>query len=153
SPLVLGGTGGGVRVAGVARATQPVLAAELRRADAQVAADGARLAFREALAGLIGDGNGEGSLSDGIARLSAALVEASNRPDSTTRLTAAVSAAAALAGQLNAASGAVQQARMEADARIGEAVGWLNAALGQVHDLNAEITRLTGTGRDAAGLL
>jgi flagellar hook-associated protein 1 FlgK len=140
-------------VTGVRRLVDSFVLGDLRLADAAVAGQEARLTFMTRLDPMIGAGGGEAGLSSRIARLQAALTEASNRPDSNARLGAVLSEAAGLAGHLNAASDQIQSTRMEADKEIGQVVTKLNADLGLVRDLNVQIRALAGSGRDTGGLV
>lgn len=153
SGQVLAGTGAGVQINGIQRRVDQGVLGDLRLADAGLAAGDQRLAFQNRIGGLIGMPGEAGSLSDRIAVLQAALVEASNRPDSAARLAAVTSAAGEVAGRLKATSDGIQAARMEADDTIAEVVTRLNTDLAQVRDLNVAIRGLNATGRDCAGLM
>lgn len=152
SSMVLGGAGSGVRAVGVNRQGDVALLNDLRAATASVAADRTRLALAESLGPLLGDGVGPGGLSDRITALLGTLVEAASRPDSRTRLEAAVEATRALVRGLNEASQAIDLARTRADDEIEAGVAWLNRALAQVRDLNAGIVTLEATHQDASAL-
>lgn len=153
SSLILGNAGHGVRITGIERVENPQILGDLRLADASSAGIDARLQFRTSFQRLIGEEGASGSLSALTAQLSAALVEAANRPDSQPRLNAVASAAADVVQLLNRAADEVQAARMQADQAIGSAVTWLNTALEQVQALNVQIIRVTTSGGDASGLL
>ncbi|MCR8724347.1 flagellar hook-associated protein FlgK [Frigidibacter sp. ROC022] len=153
SGQVLAGAGSGVQVSGVRRVVDQGVLADLRLADSAVAADDTRLAFQNRIGGLIGMPGESGSLSDRIAVMQATLVEASNRPDSSARLTAVAAAAEEVAERLKATSDDIQAARMEADHDIAAAVTRLNADLAHVRDLNVAIRGLSTSGRDYAGLV
>src|SRR5690606_19528421 len=86
----LGGVGAGVRVVGVDRQVDAFVLADLRLADSAYAAQEERLDFMARFDPMIGATGDAGSLSSRIARLEAALTEASNRPDSEARLSAVV---------------------------------------------------------------
>lgn len=153
STKTLGGDGGGVQVDGVMRRLDKAVLADLRLADATVSAGATRLDFRDRFAGMIGQPGEDGSISDRIARLESALVEASNRPDSTTRLNAVVSAAGDIAGRLNQATDLIQTARLDADKQIATTVTAINQDLNRVHELNGEIRRITTLGGDSSSLM
>lgn len=148
----LGSHGTGVRVAGVQRMVDQGIVSDLRLADAAVAAGDERMNFQSRIGGMLGTPGEAGSLSGRIAALQAALVEASNRPDSTARLGAAVAAAGEIAARLNTVSDTIQAARIETDDEIGRVVAKLNDDLGKVRDLNVEICKLDGAGRDFSTL-
>lgn len=150
---LLGGAGNGVRILGVARWSDAVVLGDLRLADGAFAGQDTRLQFRLGFEATLGAAEPGGGLSGRIAALEAALAEAANRPDSEARLGGVLAAAQDLAGHLNDTADAVQAARMQADAGIGEAVARLNADLAAVRDLNAQIRALGTMGRDASGLI
>lgn len=147
------GSGATVRVSDVRRDVDRALLADRRGADAGAGATGRIADFRLAMEQAIGGVTDSGSLTDRIARLEAALISASGQPDSATFLASAVTAARNLTSQILSAAGAVQAARMSADARIAEGVDALNAGLQDVADLNERIRTLTTSGCDATGLM
>lgn len=153
SPQSLGGAGAGVRVDSITRSVNTVLLSDRRLADAEAAAAEVRTAFLGRVETLIGDPEQAGSLAARIAALEASLIQASSRPDSQARLQAVIDAATALTDHLGALSDSVQQARMDADAGIANAVSSLNTTLGQIDRLNAEILAQRAAGRDATALM
>jgi flagellar hook-associated protein 1 FlgK len=149
----LGGYGAGVRVLGVHRHMSAGILGDLRLADAAVAGSDERRGFYATLDELVGASGGQNALSDGVARLQAALVEAAAHPESAPRLAAVLDAATTVAGQLTSASDRIQQARLDADRDIAAAVTQLNGDLQQVVDLNVQIRGILASGRDAGGLV
>ena len=149
SSRVLGGQGAGVRIDGVKRVLDQGLVSDLRLADAGIAGDRTRADFNAALQRALGT-SGQGSLSDRLASLQAALAEAAARPDSEARAQAAVTAAGDVAGLLNDASDMVQSARMQADDRIAETLNTLNDNLVRLRDLNVMIRKLDTSGHDTS---
>ena len=149
----LGGVGAGVKITGIQRVVDQGVLADLRLADADVASNDTRLAFRSSVGRLIGTAADGGALSDKVAAFRSALVEASNLPDNTGRLSAVLGTARDLVGQLNAASDGIQQSRMEADDAISQTVTRLNDNLVKVRDLNVAIRKLGSSGRDASALV
>lgn len=153
SNRTLGHDGAGVKIEGVLRVVDPQIIADRRVAEANLAySDGlaSGIAHIEAVIGEPGTG---GSLSDRLSDFEAALIEASARPDSTARLDALASSGRAIASQVRSISSEIQAVRMDADASIAAQVEQLNAALGQVQELNHQIYALGNAGRDASGLL
>ncbi|MCB2109625.1 MAG: flagellar hook-associated protein FlgK [Defluviimonas sp.] len=153
SPLSLGGSGAGVRVGGVTRAVDMTVLSDLRLANAEAGGSGMRADFFSQIEALLGAPGEAGSLTERVSAFQTKLTEAASRPDSAARLQSVVDAGNALTATLRTLSGAVQQARMDADAGIAGQVSSLNDALGRVADLNAEITAQRATGHDAAALM
>lgn len=150
---VLDGQGGGVRVAGIARHSDPGLLEDRRAADAQLAAADIAAAFEATARRTIGLPGEEGSLADRLARFDSALIAAASRPDSAARLEEVSARARALADGLNGAAAMVQQERMRADRAIADAVSKLNESLVRLGDLNGEIARLSSARRDVSALV
>ncbi|QYK41558.1 MAG: flagellar hook-associated protein FlgK [Paracoccaceae bacterium] len=149
----VGSTGQGAQVVGVRRAVDPVVIADRRVAQAGAGDRGLRAGALARIESALGSPEADGSLTDRIAMLEAALVEAASRPDSDARLGAVADAGRALAAKLRDATGEVQAVRMAADAAIAQDVGRINDALDQVARLNAQIQGLGGTGRDPSALI
>lgn len=149
----LGGVGGGVRVAGIVRVTDPILIADRRNADA--AFGGSKMqsdALRriETIIGAVGSDDG---LAARLARAEQALIDAAADPASPQRLATAVARFGDVATTFNRASADIQSQRQIADKAISDGVTELNQALRQVEALNADITRAVLRGIDAAGLM
>ncbi|MCP3970160.1 MAG: flagellar hook-associated protein FlgK [Rhodobacteraceae bacterium] len=153
SQQVLAGHGAGVKVAGVQRLIDPVLLANRRLAEADLAMVTTQFEFLEAVEQRIGMPDDPTSLSGRTARFGAALIEASSRPDSEARLQAVLEAAKSVTGHLNTVSDHVQQSRMGADQAIAKSVEFLNTSLQQVAKLNAQILQVTGVGRSSSALI
>ena len=85
-----------------------------------------------------------------IGALSTALQAYAAQPDNGDLATAAVSAARALAGNLNGASATVQQVRGQADGDIAAAVSSVNGLLSQFTSVNNAIITGTATGADTS---
>ncbi len=147
------GSGDGVQIDGIRRVVDGVLLQDRREAEA--AQSGAKIlaSFFSDAADLFGRPGDLGSISSRIDTFDAALTEAASRPDSDTRLAAAVSAADALAASLNDVSDGVQDLREKADAAIAQVVTALNSDLQRVADLNDSILRARGSGQDYPALL
>lgn len=149
----LGGTGGGVRIDGIARAVDPAVLGERRLADAAGARDEGLAAFFARIEAAVGTPGEPGALSTRLAEFESALVAASSRPDTAPRLEAAVEAARSLAATFGTITGAIQEQRMAADAAIATEVGRLNAALVRIDELNHDIRVERASGRDPSSLL
>ncbi|MCC5970370.1 MAG: flagellar hook-associated protein FlgK [Pararhodobacter sp.] len=153
SSAVIGGVGGGVRIVGVDRQTDPILAGLMRQASGATAGTGAQFEFWsriEQAIGLPGDPHG---LTGKVATLENALISAAARPDLDHRLAAVGDAASDLTRQLNQLEHQVQTLRQNADASIGHDVEALNIGLERVAKLNSDIVKLQAQGQHPLGLM
>ena len=148
----LGGSGAGVKVAGIERVVDAGVVRDRRLADAGLALTDGRASYHEALGDILGKVDDPSSLIGRQSTLESTLIEAASRPDSTARLSAALAAAQDLAAGLNGASDRIQGLRLDADASIAHQVETLNASLKQVQTFNAAISRMNGEGRDVSAL-
>jgi flagellar hook-associated protein 1 len=153
SAQTLGGYGGGVRIDGISRAVNATLVAESRLAQSGSADARTRLDFLSQMGDIIGLPGEEGALSTILGEFTNALQAAATRPDDELRLAGVVDAAERLAGRLNAASGAVQDARAAADRAIESEVATINTKLEQVAYLNRRIAIIESEGNDPSSLL
>ncbi|PYF11937.1 flagellar hook-associated protein 1 FlgK [Rhodobacter viridis] len=153
SSQTLGGTGGGVRIVGVNRIVNQVVAQDLMLADAASANTTAKTDFYSRLESQIGDPETAGSLSATMSDFENALLTAGSMPDSTARLAATVRSASAVANKLNSISDDLQAARLTADKSITKQVRTLNETLSQLEEMNRTITTQISIGNDAAGLM
>ena len=149
----LGGTGGGVRILGVNRIVNQVVAQDLLLADAAAANTTAKADFYSRLETQIGDPETAGSLSATMSDFESALLTAASMPDSTARLTAAIKAASTVVDKLNGISDDLQATRLKADQSIAKQVRTLNETLTQLEEMNRTITTQISIGNDAAGLM
>lgn len=145
--LSLGQAGAGVRVAGIARQTDPILQGLIRDAGAARAQADAAPRFWAAVEASLGAPDQGASLPGALAALSGALVGAADRPDLDSRLAAVVTAAQGLTARLGAVQTAVQDQRQRADAAIAQDVGALQSGLDRLHALNRDIVSARATGR------
>ncbi|VDC21872.1 flagellar hook-associated protein FlgK [Pseudogemmobacter humi] len=153
SALSLGGQGQGVRVVGITRHSDLYLINDRRSAQAAAGDSAVRAGFLSRLENILGDTEAAGSLVSRVHALDQALLEAASRPESEARLSAAVTAARALAEGLNFASDAIQAERLRADQNIASAVERLNTGLKQVQELNSVIASYSFSGRETAALM
>ncbi len=149
----LGGTGQGVAVTGVLRATDQVLLSDRRVAQAGTGDRQTRARFLANLETAIGAPGSEGSLTGRVAALETALIEATSRPESEGRLANVADTARALAKQIAGTARSVQAARAEADHQIGAAVDQVNAAMARVAEMNIDIRSHLSSGRDPSALM
>ncbi|MBY6201827.1 flagellar hook-associated protein FlgK [Maritalea mobilis] len=150
---VTGNAGSGAQIGGILRTEDMVLLGQRRLADAELSALGTEAGFMTRLETLIGTPDQSGSLSARLADFEATLTAAANSPHSQAHLSAAVEAAAALAGQINTISDGIQAERLQADTAIARAVDTINGALGQIADLNTRIRAAQDGGGEAASLI
>lgn len=149
----LGGQGSGVRAASITRTVDEFLLKERRQQTTALGAAEVRDRFFQRMQDLFGAPGSGGSLTASLTDLATRIEAASIDPGNPTRQLDLVAAAKAFAGDLNAMSKAIQQARGQADADIAAAVGEVNAQLETIADLNVRIAREQALGREAGDLL
>ena len=149
----LGGNCGGVKIDGVTRSLNQSILSDRRLADADVGNAGSRASFLTMIEKSIGQPGTPGALTDQIAALDAAFVQAASRPDSQARLQNVLSTASDLASKLNTLTKTVQLARMDADSSIAKQVDDINTALMQIDGLNGAILTQRSSGHDASALM
>lgn len=152
SAAQVGGKGGGVRIEGITRFSDPGLLADRRLADAALTADQRSAKALVRLEASFGGVDGATGLAARYAAFEQALISASSDPASPTRLTAAVSRLSDVAMTLQAQTHSTQALRQEADAAIMNDIGRLNRGLQQVADINKDIMRIKAAGTDPSGL-
>lgn len=151
--VIRGATGSGARVISVTRAVDTALVTDRRLAQASAAGEETQAAWLLGLEEAIGSSDSAASLTGRIAALEAAITTAASLPQSQSRLETVLDAASKLAGQINAISDTVQEARGTADAAIASDVARLNDALAGVKDLNDLIYARSAAGQDVNDLL
>ncbi|MEZ5750397.1 MAG: flagellar hook-associated protein FlgK [Paracoccaceae bacterium] len=142
--------GSGVRVAAVTRQVDTALLGLNREAGARAEAADTAHAFWQTIEGSIGL-PGEG-LSAALSGFEAALFAASERPDLTARLEAAVQSAETLVERFGDVENALQQQRMDAESTIATDIETLNAGLLRLDSINTEVIRLRAGGQSTLGL-
>lgn len=143
---------GGVGIDGVMRSVNPALVADKRLAEASFTNASERTEFMNRLEGLLGTPDEPNSLSARLSELEKTMVTAASRPDAPERLQGVVNSAKDLTKLVNQASEGVQQARSDADRKIGIQVDRLNSALQGVDQLNVQITKTLVLGGDPSAL-
>ena len=128
----MGGAGQGVAVVGVYRHTDQALLGDRRQADSVAGNRGVMSEFLSRLERILGTPGEEQSLDGRIAAFDTALIEASSRPESESRLSRLADTARALTAHLADVSSDIQSARTTADDRIERDVSKLNTALVRV---------------------
>lgn len=149
----IGATGVGVQIVGIARHVDPVLLANRRATDAELAQVSVTSDFLQTMESAIGLPDDPSSLSGRMTDFNTALIQAASRPDSEARLQAVVDTANSVTNQLNSVSDTIQSQRMQADQGIGHAVEFINSSLQQIADLNAHITRVDSSAKDSNSLI
>ena len=152
SSRIVGGQGAGVKVDGIVRVVDQVLLRDRRMADSDLSYQSTRSGFLQAASDMIGVPDDPASLSGQLRAFEAALLEAGSRPDSDTRRSEIVRTCNNLTNKINQASRAVQAERLVADAAIASQVEQLNENLVQLQDINVQIIRFKGAGKDATAL-
>ncbi len=153
SSRIVGSTGGGVKVDGVARHVDKALLQDLRLSTAGQGYQQARSGFLSAVEKSYGTPDAAASLSSRIAGFERSLIEAASRPDSEARLASVVEMANGVIRSFADTSKTIQDQRQRADTRIAFEVGQLNDALVSVASLNGSIREAIAAGRDTASLL
>jgi flagellar hook-associated protein 1 FlgK len=150
---VVGSTGQGVQVTGVARRSDPALISDRRLAQSGSGERETRAAFFKRLEAVLGTADTAVSVNSRISDFDTALIEATSRPESEARLAKVMETAKALTQHLSAAGTEIQQARSDADDQIGSQVAQVNTALSRIADLNKQISMNTGARRDTSALV
>ena len=146
-------SGNGVRTVGVIRHQDPVLTANRRSSDAELAFQSAISDFRSRFENLVGTADSTPSLASRMSALENSFITATSLPDSIERLDQVARAASDLAAELNVASEGVRQARSDADRKIGAEIESLNLVLKDIEVLNAKIPAIQNSGGDIGALL
>lgn len=153
SSRVLGGEGSGVHIDGTSRIVDQVVIADRRLADAALGESTTRAGFLSRIEDVIGQPGTAGSLSDRMAGLDAAFIEAASRPDSEPRLQNTLRSAQGVADHINKISREIQTQRTQADQQIAQQVEYLNNTLQNIEQLNYAILNQSSSGRDASALM
>ncbi|SFB05170.1 flagellar hook-associated protein 1 FlgK [Poseidonocella pacifica] len=143
---------GGVKVTGIIRNVDPVVLADRRVADAELANKEVLSAYMTRLEGAFGIPDDADSLTAQMNSFESALIAAASRPDSEPRLRQVHDAAVNLTDTMNGLSEDIQTMRAQADRAIENEVTLLNQKLEQVQLLNRQITRAVATGGTTAAL-
>jgi flagellar hook-associated protein 1 FlgK len=141
-------TFGGVQIDGISRSVDQGALRERRNAEADVGAQqrgATALSQLEQAFGTVDDASG---VAGRITALEQALISASSSPSSEQRLATVMSRLEDVTTALRSDADAVQMQRQEADKAIAADVNTLNVTLKQIEKLNADVTRMIGTGND-----
>ena len=146
------GVGMGVRSGPAQRSIDAVLQAGALSQNATVSALQTRQSALQAIDAAQGTPGQGSDLPSLLGNLQDAFSTLAGNPQSGTQQQAVVSAAASLAGGINALSGAYTSQRQAAQDAIVSDVGTLNAALGTVNALTQQIATLKAAGQSTADL-
>lgn len=149
----VGGTGVGVKVAGIDRIVNDAAIADRRLADANLGQSTEKTTHLAAIESSIGLPGDDYSLSSMIAKLEGDLAIAASDPGSSVRLNEVVASATSVARKINTIADGIQDQRTAADASIAQQVDDINYALTQVDELNDNIQRMVLTGGDPSPLI
>ena len=144
---------GGVKIDGYTRISDPAILRDRRLGDADVGLQqrGAEaLSQLEQTFGVAGDSSG---LVGRLAALEDALISGGSDPSSDQRLSTVLSSLAGVTAAIRSDADAIQQQRQDADKVIASDVNTLNETLKQIEKLNADFTRLVGSGHDPSPII
>jgi flagellar hook-associated protein 1 FlgK len=151
--IVVGGVGGGVRVAGVARAEIAPLTADRRAASSLASGLTLRADAIGGIADYLGGPEDANAFFARVSALNDSLRVLANAPDNIAAQSAAVDASKSLASAINQAGASLDRRREDADAAIALQVNAVNAALKSIESLNDSVLRANAAGQDASALL
>ncbi|KUJ77686.1 flagellar hook-associated protein FlgK [Ruegeria profundi] len=146
-------SGTGVRTVGVVRNHDPVLTANRRATDSDLAYRTAVSKFFTNVEDFIGTADDPRSLANALAEFDNSLITAASLPDSSERLDQVARTGRDLATSINRASEGVRHLRSEADRSIGRQVDSLNQTLKEIEKLNTKIPSIKHSGGDVGALL
>ena len=149
---VVGTTGQGVQIVGVARVVNQPLLSDRRLAQSEQGNADTRSAFFARIEALMGTPGDPNSLNGRVAALDSSLTEATSHPESEPRLSAVATAAKGVTQSIMAIGKDIQSARTVADTEINAQVQQLNSALDKAAKLNVQIRKGYGQGQDTAAL-
>lgn len=151
APQVVGGAGAGVAVEAITRAADRFLAAAQRLAGATSASANARAELLDRAQVLFGDPNGDQTLFTRVDDIFTALQAASLDPTSSVARRNVISTLQDAFGEFARVARGVEDLRLEADQRVGEAVGRADTLLQRIADLNGQIALTKKSGSDSSG--
>ncbi|WP_430513522.1 flagellar hook-associated protein FlgK [Pannonibacter phragmitetus] len=143
-----GGTGGGVRVDGIARSTDSGLYKALSGATSIASSQLAIANGLDKLAGTTGDTELLRSPAAQLGKLEAAIQNYAAEPGNSIQAQAMLTAAKDTAKLLNDYTSLVQGVRADADAEIATSINKVNDLLGQIQTLNSVIVKGYASGAD-----
>ncbi|MEZ2146114.1 flagellar hook-associated protein FlgK [Bradyrhizobium sp. DN5] len=158
SSSVTNGVGTGVTVTGITSTVDKLLLKSLIAATSELGSADTANTYLTSLQKLYGstssadDSSTGTSLANSIASLESALSSLASTPSSASLQSNVVSALDDVASQLRETSSGIQKLRADADQDIASAIDDVNADLGQIADLNAQIKQTAAAGQSTADL-
>ncbi|SDG55434.1 flagellar hook-associated protein 1 FlgK [Bradyrhizobium sp. Rc2d] len=158
SSSVTNGVGTGVTVTGITSTVDKLLLKSLIAATSELGSADTANTYLTSLEKLYGstsstdDSSTGTSLANSIASLESALSSLASTPSSASLQSNVVSALDDVASQLRETSSGIQKLRADADQDIASAIDDVNADLGQIADLNAQIKQTAAAGQSTADL-
>jgi flagellar hook-associated protein 1 len=144
------GASSGVDIANVRRAADRFLATASYSATATYSAREARSDILDRAQLLFGDPSDDGSVFASIERSFAGFIALGAEPTSTVRRASTISQLQSLWSEIGRVGEDIERLRLEADQRIGDAIGAVNGILTGVASLNIEIQRTQLSGGDSS---
>ncbi|WP_428408788.1 flagellar hook-associated protein FlgK [Hyphococcus sp.] len=150
---VTAGSGAGVQVAGVSRASNPAVTYERRIADANLAYNSANADAMTRVSDLLGGPEDATSLFQKYANLETAMRALAETPNSTPLQQKVITTAKDLATTFNQIAESYQKIRTDAEKEISLRVNEVNDALKKIEELNGSIGRGAAAGADVTALM
>ena len=148
-----GDLGAGVIVSGVNRQLDQFIQTQLRTETAGAAYAGQMATVLNQLQTVYGTPGNAGTLENAYSNFTTALQSLSTTSGSSSSQITAVTAAQALAQQLNATTQGIQTLRSNAEQDINISVGQANSAMNQIAQINTQLQSLSKTDPTAATLM
>jgi flagellar hook-associated protein 1 FlgK len=147
-----GSYGSNVRIAGVNRALDQYIQAQLRTENSGAGYASLRSNFLQQLQSLYGNPGSVGTLEDAFNKLTTAVQALSTSADSQSARIGVINAANVLASQLNSMTQGIQTLRGAAENGINDSVNTANNLMSQIATINNQISAnpLGGTSTDAS---
>ncbi|TVR78102.1 MAG: flagellar hook-associated protein FlgK [Rhodospirillales bacterium] len=149
---VLAGTGAGVQLSELTRRVDEHLMRNVRAETSGLRAIDVQQPFHDRIQFLFGTPADNASLSHNLTRLSEAFETLATTPEGGLEQRELVRQADAVARQLRDMTASVQDLRLEADLRIGEAVAEINSLIDTIANLNDKVVRGAATRQGTADL-
>lgn len=148
-----GGDSASVRILGVNRELDQYIQSQLRTETSGAAYATTKSNFLNNLQAIYGNPDSSASLEGTFNALTTALRALSTSSDTQSARTAVISAAQAMAQQLNSTTQGIQALRSSADSQIANGVATANNAMAQIAKINKQLQNSTGQDASNAALL
>lgn len=147
------GDSASVRVTGVNRELDQYIQRQVLTENSGASYASVRSDALQRLQGIYGDPTSDGTLEASYNNLTNALQALSTSPDSAAARNSVITAAQALASQLNSTSQGIQSLRADAETSISNSVNSANVALQQIAKINNQLLGTAGNDAASASLL